>query len=68
MKKKDRIKYLEEKVSALTNVLSELDQRYMNNVSHTRTIRGVQRRQIDNIEKTLVEHRKAIEAKRSCIA
>ena len=39
MNKKNRIKYLEEKVSALTNALNDLDDRYMNNVKHTLDMR-----------------------------
>ena len=55
--KKKRIEELELQVDALTNALSDLDDRYMNSSSHARTIRCIHRKQLDNTEKNIVNHR-----------
>ena len=57
MKNKKRIKELELQVDALTNALSDLDDRYMNSSSHARTIRSIHRKQIDRTDQNIINHR-----------
>ena len=68
VKNKKRIEELELQVDALTNVLSELDQRYMNNVTHTMNMRQGLLKRIEDNDKRIHELLVRINNNRSCTA